>query len=322
MTRTPKTRQHDHDHTHHHGHDHGGTGTSRTRLGWVALITGIFLVVEVAGGVLSGSLALLADAGHMLTDFAALIMAYVAARLAQRPADRVLTFGFDRVSVLVAFVNGLSLFVIAGLILWEAAWRFGSPPDILATPMLVVAIGGLAVNLIALRILGSHGHGNLNERAAALHVLGDVLGSVAAIAAALIIQFTGWTLADPLLSVLVAVLILRNAYFVVIESGRILLEAAPKSLNSADIEADLLANVPGLAGVHHLHVWAFTEQRLILTLHARTSDAAIAPETLSAAIKQRLNARWHIDHATIEVERDHCADGDDAPGLSVPHLHA
>ena len=223
----------DHGHRHHgqghqshghHGHGAHTHGANETAVGIAALLTGGFMVAEFVGGVVSGSLALLADAGHMLTDTGALVMAWIAFRLQRRPATSARTYGFDRLSVLVAFVNGLSLFVIAGWVCLEAWHRLQAPGEILGGLMLWVAIGGLIVNVAAFWVFTRGDDSNINVRAAALHVAGDLLGSVAALAAALIIIFTGWTPIDPILSVLVALIILRSAWRIVTESGHILLE--------------------------------------------------------------------------------------------------
>ncbi|MGR3435747.1 MAG: cation diffusion facilitator family transporter, partial [Shimia sp.] len=226
-----------HDHSHDHaGHSHGPTlsaddppearRSKERAIAIAALLTGGFMGAEVVGGLVSGSLALLADAAHMLTDFASLVLAWLAFRLARRPADWKRTYGFDRFSVLAAFVNGLTLFAIAVWITWEAIGRLRDPHEVLGGLMLWVAVGGLAVNILAFWVLSRVEGDNLNVRAAALHVMGDLLGSVAAIAASLVIIWTGWTPIDPILSVLVVLLILRSAWAVVRESGHILLEGA------------------------------------------------------------------------------------------------
>ncbi len=297
-----------HDHDHHHGH--GGHShapkvdeNNRWRVGIAALLTGVFMFAEIAGGLISGSLALLADAGHMFTDFAALSMAWGAFKIAQRPANWRHTFGYDRFSILVAFVNGLTLFGVAVWIVWEAFHRFQDPGEVLAGPMLWVAIAGLVINVSVFAILMGADQENLNIRGAVLHVLGDLLGSVAAIAAALIILTTGWMLADPILSILVAFLILRSAWGLVRESGHILLQGAPDSLDRREIEKDLLANVPKLRRVDHVHAWAVTPERPIITLNAYI-DPAARVEPVAQAIKARLAQQFHIDHATVDVMRD------------------
>ncbi len=305
--------QHNHQGGHHHGaHDHSHAGHSHTpkvndtnlrRIGFAAVLTGLFMVVEVIGGVLSGSLALLADAGHMMTDFAALAMAWGAFQIAKRPANARLSFGYDRVAILAAFVNGLTLFAIAIWIVWEALQRLMSPGEVLAGTMLWVAAAGLAVNALVFWILMGADQHNLNVRGAVLHVLGDLLGSVAAIAAAIIILLTGWVLADPILSVLVAVLILRSAWVLIRDSAHVLLQGAPENLDMRAIEADLLKEIPELRRLEHLHVWSVTPERPILTLNAFIHpDQKIEP--IAKRIKTRLRDAFHIDHATIDVMRD------------------
>lgn len=296
---------HYHDHDHHgRAHSHAGEmpkdAASARAVGLAAFLTGTFMLVEVAGGLLAGSLALLADAGHMLTDFAALAMSWLAFRVARRPADAARTYGFDRLSVLAAFVNGLALFVVAAWIVVEAVERLNAPQPITGGIMLAVAGAGLLVNLLCFWILSRGDRGNLNLRAALLHVMGDLLGSVAAIAAALVILRTGWTPIDPILSVLVALLILRSAWAVVRDSGHILLEGTPQGFDAAAITADLPRAIPDLAAVRHLHAWSITEERPMVTLEAvvrRGGDA----EAVRRKVKARLAEAFGIGHATVEV---------------------
>lgn len=291
------------------GHDHGparGPGhhphatSNATAVGLAALLTGGFMLVEIAGGLISGSLALLADAGHMATDFAALALAWFAFRIAGRPADARRTYGFDRVSVLAAFVNGIALFVVAGWILVEAARRLSDPQPVAGALMLGVAAAGLVVNLGAFWVLSRGDRDNLNLRAALLHVVGDLLGSVAAIVAALVILWTGWTPIDPLLSVLVAFLILRAAWFVVRESGHILLEGSPAGFDRDAVVADLVAAVPGIAGVQHVHAWSISQERPMVTLEAEIAPGSDA-ETMRQRIKARLAEEFGFHHATVEI---------------------
>jgi cobalt-zinc-cadmium efflux system protein len=232
----------------HHGHDHGHEHRNARAVGSAALLTGGFMVVEVVGGLLAGSLALIADAGHMATDFAALSLAWLAFRFARRPADARRTYGFDRLSVLAAFVNGTALFVVAGFIVIEAARRLAEPHAVAGGLMLAVAVAGLAVNLVAFWVLWKGDRENLNLRAALVHVAGDLLGSAGAIAAALVILATGWTPIDPILSVLVALLILRSAAMVVRESAHILLEGTPAGFDAEAVAADLVATRAGACG--------------------------------------------------------------------------
>jgi cobalt-zinc-cadmium efflux system protein len=298
-----------HGHRHDHDHDHGAVprdAASARAVGIAALLTGGFMVAEVIGGVVSGSLALLADAGHMLTDFAALAMAWLAFRVARRPADKKRTYGFDRHSVLAAFVNGLALFAIAVWITVEAAHRLGDPQPVAGGIMLTVALGGLAVNVLAFLVLSHGDRDNLNLRAALLHVAADLLGSAAAIAAALVILLTGWTPIDPILSVFVSVLILFSAWRVVRDSAHILLEGTPTDFDAGAIVDDLRATVPGVTDVRHLHAWSITEARPMVTLEAVVAPGA-DPDAARRRIKARLAERFGFDHATVEtcIEPDH-----------------
>ena len=290
-----------------HGHDHGHAhGANEKSVGIAALLTGAFMVVEVIGGVMAGSLTLIADAGHMLTDFAGLGMAWFAFRLARRPADGKRTYGFDRFSVLVAFVNGLALFLIAGWITFEAWRRFNQPVEVLGGLMFWVALAGLGVNILSFLILRRGDKENLNMRAAALHVMGDLLGSVAAIIASVVIMTTGWMPIDPILSVLVSLIILRSALRIVLESGHILLEGSPPHVDVEAIAGDLAAAVDGVENVHHVHVWSITQERPMATLHARVRPGADTG-AIVAAIKGRLKSEFQLDHATVEVEHgDQC----------------
>lgn len=304
---------------HSHGPKPGGTpkaNRSKERaIGIAALLTGGFMGAEVVGGLVSGSLALLADAGHMLTDFASLVLAWFAFRLARRPADWKRTYGFDRFSVLAALVNGLSLFAIAIWICFEAWHRIAEPTEVLGGLMLWVALGGLLVNLLSFWILSRTEGDNLNVRAAALHVMGDLLGSVAALGASLVIIFTGWLPIDPILSVLVALLILRSAWKVVKESAHILLEGTPDGFDARVVAADLEANVPGVVRVHHIHAWTITQERPMATMEVEVEPGTDA-RAVKAAVKARLQAEHRLDHATVEIDElgamdEHLADTSD-----------
>ena len=296
----------DHDHCAHdpsgghHSHAPSVDASNKWRVGLAAIITGVFMAVEVAGGLISGSLALIADAGHMLTDFAALAMAWGAFHLASRPANRRYTYGYDRISILAAFVNALTLFVVAGWIIWEAGHRFFAPGEILAGTMLWIAVAGLAVNLIVFWILVGADQDNLNIRGAVLHVMGDLLGSIAAIAAALIILATGWVLADPILSVLVAVLILRSAWHLLKDSAHVLLQGTPKNLDCEAISAELMAQITGLSQINSLKVWSVTAAHPVLTLTA-TLDKTADIAAVSEAIKLSLRQSFDIEDVTIDL---------------------
>jgi cobalt-zinc-cadmium efflux system protein len=302
-----------HDHQHDDEHDDGHSlahkaNEKNLRRVMVALVlTGAFMVVEVIGGIISGSLALLADAGHMLTDTMALALAAMAFHVSKRPPDGNLTFGYQRFQILAAFVNGLSLLAVVGWILFEAINRFISPNEILAETMLVVAAAGLLVNLISFAVLHSGDQENLNIRGAALHVAGDLLGSVAAIVAALVIIYTGWTLIDPILSVAVAALILKSAWSLVKRSAHILLEGAPEWLDVQMMQDRIVAGVPGVCEIHHVHIWGLTPQELMLTMHMSVTDNAGQSEVIRDA-KRFLKDEYGIGHATIEVDVDGCSD--------------
>lgn len=264
------------------------------------------MVAEAVGGWLSGSLALVADAVHMLTDAVALAMALLALRIARRPADDRYSYGRGRYEVLAAFVNGLALLLLAGGILIEAALRLQSPQPIAAPTMLGIAVFGFVANLASFLVLRD-GEDTLNLRGALLHVLGDLLGSAAAIVAALVILGTGWVAIDPILSALVAALILRGGWRLTRESAHILLEATPADLDPQGLAADLSASVPGVLGVHHVHAWSLTDRRTVLTLHAVLRPDSDGEAAL-AAIQQRLQQRFGANlHATVQIEREACA---------------
>lgn len=288
--------------------DHNRSDVSNERrVFWAMLLTGSFMVAEVIGGMLSNSLALLSDAGHMLTDFVSLALAWFAFRLARRKADIRRSYGYHRFQVVAAFVNGLTLFAIAGWITVEAVRRLADPMVVLAGPMLVIAVLGLFVNVIAFAILQTGDRENLNIRGAAMHVMGDVLGSLAAIAASLIILGTGWMPIDPILSVVVAMLIIRAAYSVVRESGHILLEGTPEDVDPSDLREQLKAAVPQVADVHHVHIWSLTDERPVVTLHAVLADGADQDDAL-VAVHQALEELFGLSHATVQIERDQCPD--------------
>jgi cobalt-zinc-cadmium efflux system protein len=288
--------------------NHSHIGDNMRRVVIALLLTGSFMVVEVIGGILSGSLALLADAGHMLTDTMALALAAVAFQVCKRPADAKLTYGYHRFQILAAFVNGLSLLFIVGWILVEAVDRFLAPTEVLGKTMLVVAAAGLVVNLIAFAVLHGGDRENLNIRGAAVHVAGDLLGSVAAIVAALVIIYTGWTPIDPILSVAVAMLILRSAWILVKRSAHVLLEGAPEWLDTKIMQDRIVGQVPVVSSIHHVHVWGMTPQDLMLTMHVRLEQEPGNPTECIRQIKEVLRAEYGIGHSTIEIETDDCAD--------------
>lgn len=276
------------------------------------LIAG-FMAVEIAGGLISGSLALLADAGHMATDAAALALAWSAFRLSRRPRDAAKSFGYHRFEVLAAFINGLALLVLVVWIAFEAVERMLTPPQVLAGPMLGVALAGLVVNLVAFRLLHGADRENLNIQGALWHVVGDILGSLAAILAAVVILATGWTPIDPLLSLAVAGLLVRASVMLIRRTAHILMEGTPPRIDADELAAALARAVPEVVGVHHLHIWLLTAERPLATLHIEVCASEDAAAALAGA-KRFLADRYGIDHSTIQVEPGGCTDAADTPG--------
>ena len=294
----PHSPARDHDHGSHPRRSHPHEGP-RGRLRWVLALTASFMVVEAVGGIVSGSLALLADAGHMLTDVGALALSLFAIAWARRPASHERTYGWVRLEVLAALVNGATLLLIAGWVVFEAIGRFREPEPVDGGLMLGVAVAGLVVNLIGLALLHGHSHGDLNVRGAYLHVLGDLLGSVGALAAAVTIALTGWTAADPIASVVIALLILVGAARLVREATEVLLEATPRHVDVPALLDDL-AGVEGLGEVHDLHVWTLTSGFVAMSAHGTLLD----PSRHGAVLGEvRSRAAAHgIDHVTFQLE--------------------
>jgi cobalt-zinc-cadmium efflux system protein len=318
---------HGHDHGHDHDHSHAGHNhlhgvTDQRRIGWAFLIIALFMIVEVVGGVLSGSLALLADAGHMVSDAAALGFSWAAMHYGRRPATAQLSYGYKRLEILAAFVNGCALFVIAAWIIVEAVQRFFAPVHVAGGMMLAVAFAGLASNIAAFFILHGGNRENLNLRGAWLHVLGDMLGSAAAIVAAGVILLTNWTPIDPILSVFVALIVLKSAWGIVRSSAHILLEGTPDGLSLADIKADLEANVAEVRDAHHIHAWSITAEQHLLTLHVHPTQGTAARDVVSA-VQSRLAERFNVVHVTVQVEEDACVDAHshDKPGAGSSNCH-
>jgi cobalt-zinc-cadmium efflux system protein len=305
---------HGHDHSHDHGHDdhhhahgpghvHGADQASEHRL-WVAFgLLACFTLVEAGGGLWANSVALYAEAAHMLTDTASLLLAIVAIRMTQRPARADRTYGHRRYQTLAAYTNGLLLLALTAGVLIAATRRLLQPPHVNGTVMLVTAIIGAAANLCAFVALS--GASSLNERSARLHVLGDLAGSAAAIGASGLILWRGWLIADPLLSFAVSVLILRSGWQLVRNSAHVLLEGAPEGFDAHAVEHDL-RDVPGIQGVHHIHAWSLTGETPMLTLHATLQDGADRHAALTA-VMQRLHERFGVDHATVQIEEGECA---------------
>ena len=299
---------HTHPHDHPHSHEHAAPVDRRSRkLLFAFVLTGMMMVAEVIGGVWSGSLALLADAGHMMVDALALLLALVGAWMATRPADARRSYGYGRMEVLVGFVNALSQFVLVGWIIYEAIVRLLHPGEILSGVMLSVAIVGLLVNALVLRTLHGHAHDDVNLAGASLHVLGDLLGSLAAVLAALAIRWFGWLWADPVLSMLVSLLILNSAWRLLRMSAHILLEGVPDGMDSAQVEVSLRTADPGIRGIHHLHVWQLASGSRMATLHAELHEQADGGRALRA-IKRMLLERFGIQHVTVQIDPGECLD--------------
>lgn len=268
----------------------------------VVILTAAFMVVEFVGGLMTGSLALLADAGHMLADVAALSLSLFALWFARRPATTKKSFGFHRTEILAALVNGVAIVVIAVMIFVEAIRRIGAPPEVDSLPMMVVAIIGLGVNLIAVWLLHRESSHSLNLKGAFLHVLGDTLGSVGAIAAAIIMMTTGFYLADPLVSFFVALLIVVSAMKLIRQSVDVLLEGAPPHLDVEEIRV-ALAETQGVTGVHDLHVWTITSGFDSLTAHLVIREGEDHQKVLMAA-HEMLTSRFGLDHSTLQPEQE------------------
>jgi cobalt-zinc-cadmium efflux system protein len=276
------------------------------------------MVVEAVGGWLSGSLALLADAGHMLTDGGALCLSLLSAWIALRPANNSKTYGYRRWEILAALINGAALFGIAAWVILEAIRRIRHPEPIRAELFLIVAAGGLLVNVVSLRILHRVRHGNLNARGAYLHVMGDALGSIGALTAAAVILLTGWTLADPIISIALALLILVGAWRLVRESTDVLLEAVPGHVSMPEVQRRILG-VAGVTAVHDLHVWTVTSGMVAMSGHAIVPDLRSHPEVLDG-IRTEM-ARLGIAHVTIQLEVQHECEEPVVVAESTAHGH-
>lgn len=299
----------------HHQHTHGAPlGEYRLLLAFA--LTAATMCGEALGGWFSGSLALLADAGHMLVDAFALLIAWAGAHFARRPADTLRSFGYARLEVLVGYSNALVQFALSAWIVFEAVSRLRSPESIEAKLMLAVAAGGALINFFVLRTLGEHAHDDVNAAGAHLHVWGDLLGSLGAVLAALAIWRFGWTWADPALSIVVALLILRSAWELLRRCAHILLEGVPEGVEPAQVAA-IVKRDASVADVHHVHVWQLAGGRRIATLHARLAVNGNADAAL-AAIRRVLRDSFQIAHATIQIESSDCA----AEDCREPDAHA
>ena len=283
-----------------HAHDH--RSASRRALLWVLVLTLAFTAVEIAGGIWTDSLALLADAGHMVSDNVAIVLALVAVTLARRPSTPTRSFGFQRAEIIAAFVNGLTLVLVSGWIVWEAVQRLGDTPEILGGWMLLVALAGLLVNVLAAAILIRSGRESLNVEAALRHVVADLLGSGAVLVAALVIVTTGWTVVDPLVSIGIALLIVASAWGVLRDSTSILMEATPSGIDAEAVASAIVA-VDGVTSVHDLHVWRITSGFDALAAHVLVGRGEDC-HGLRREVEGVLLDRFGIEHTTLQVDHD------------------
>lgn len=286
-------------HSHDHGHDHTH-GANKTALLWSFILIFGFMIVEVIGGLITNSLALLSDAGHMLSDAAALGLSLVAFKIGERSASKAKTYGYKRFEILAAFLNGVTLIVISLYIFWEAYQRFLDPPNV-SMGMMIVAFIGLLVNIVVAWILmRGDTEENLNLRSAFLHVLGDLLGSIGAIIAGVLIYFFNWNIADPIASVLVALLIITSGYRVAKDSFHVLMEGKPKGMDVDQLYASL-KELPHVVDVHDLHVWSITSEFPALTCHIVVDHDCERDLLLQKAVGI-LKTDYHITHSTIQIE--------------------
>ena len=293
---------------------HGGSGHSpapatssgsaasrhRSRLGWALALTVAYMAAEVIGGLITGSLALLADAAHMLTDAGGLALALVAIRFAERPATPQNTYGYLRTEILSALANAVVLLLLTVYILYEAYERFLTPPEILSGPMLAVACVGLVINLISMRLLAGGSSESLNVQGAYFEVLSDMLGSLGVIAAALVVMFTGWTLADPIIGAGIGLFIVPRTWRLLKQAMHILMEGTPPEVDMSLLE-QCLREIPGVTAVHELHVWTITSGIDAMSGHLVVWDMGDTRSVLQAA-RKLMKERFNIDHVTIQVE--------------------
>jgi cobalt-zinc-cadmium efflux system protein len=282
-----------------HGHHHRTAG-NQSRLRIALAITFLYMIAEWVGGWYTNSLALIADAGHMLTDVAAMVLTLAAYWLASRPATSKKTYGYYRTEILAAFINGIALVILSLGVIYSAILRWNFPPDVPGLELSLIAGGGLIVNVAAAYLLHAGQRSDINMRAAWLHVMGDLLGSVIAIAAGIMIAEFGYLRADAAGSIIISVIIVAGAWRLILESVNILLEGTPAHISRSSVEGEILA-MPGVAGVHDLHIWTISSGLEALSAHI-THDNSIIHSELLAAIRGRLHDKFGIDHLTIQIE--------------------
>lgn len=307
------------------GHDHAlpGAGHEKRLLGALLLTTG-FLIAEVIGGILSGSLALISDAAHMFTDSAALAIALVAVRIGKRPADAQRTFGYYRFEILAATFNALLLFAVAIYIIYEAYQRWKVPAEVQTTSMLLIAVVGLGVNLVSMRLLSGGKDESLNVKGAYLEVWSDMLGSVGVIAGALVIRWTGWNWVDSVVAIGIGMWVLPRTWSLLKESLNILLEGVPEGVGVDEVRRALLT-LPGVSGIHDLHVWAISSGKVSLTVHVVRDGNAPSHQQQLNSVLDAMAEQFDIHHVTVQLEDEPCPmEGDHheySPAAAVPHAH-
>lgn len=287
------------------GHSHAA-GKSRRQLWAVLIITTIFMLVEAAGGYWANSLALLADAGHMLTDVAATALALFAMWFAARPRKAQETFGFHRAEILAALLNGVTLLGISVFIGFEAIERFSKPETVNGIGIIWIAMAGLLANIAGLWFLRGHDEENLNMRGVSLHILTDLFGQAGAIVAGLLVWLFNWHMADPILSLLIAVMVLHSAWRLVQETVNVLLEVAPAHIQVPAVET-AINEIEGVEGLHDLHIWSISSSKVSLTAHMVVDALIVDPQTVLTAVGAMLNERFHISHTTIQIETAPCS---------------
>ena len=303
---------HGHDHAHHHhdgeedGHQHSHQRHLQGKFRFAVLLTTFVLVVEVIGGILSNSLALLSDAAHVFSDALSLIMSWLAIYLSTRPATSLRTYGYHRTEVFAAFINGVSLIAISGWIFYEATQRFIAPEPVKSKEMLVVAIFGFIANMVIVWLFHGEGHKNLNVRSAVLHVIGDALASVGVIVGGVVIYYTGWFVVDPILSCAIGLVVLVGAVRVTKEAVHILLEGSPKHADAHKVAACISA-IDSVKDVHDMHIWSLCSNYLALSTHVSIAeDASKSSHQLRQEINDKLQTQFGIFHTTIQIEQPGC----------------
>ncbi|MDP9084684.1 MAG: cation diffusion facilitator family transporter [Pseudomonadota bacterium] len=295
----------DHDHDHEHGHAHGlSTQGINTRMGIAVSLNLVFVVIEGVFGFLSNSVALIADAGHNLSDVLGLVCAWTAMFLGRMPPGAKFTYGLGRSSVLAALANAVLLLLACGAIAWEAAGRLAAPPFVVGNTVMWVAGTGIALNGVCAWLLHAGSHGDLNRRSAFIHMLGDAAVSAGVLVSGAVIMATGWALLDPIVSLLIVAIILVGTWGLLRDSLHLSLDGVPASVNSSEVMC-YLADQRGVTDVHDLHIWALSTTSVALTAHLVVPDRG-AEDTLLDSLTPDLKRRFHIHHATLQIERDRC----------------